>query len=127
MSDVLDAGDLKSLLTAPIVSGQDLLRVRRMLGMNQSTFALAIGKSVSALGKAEESSLLPKDIGKLAKGMLSDHLSTIATRHLEELGVTSSGLVILSKIFSDRILNGEKVLSDEDLDMIATRELHKGE
>ena len=67
-------------LEAPIERGEDLSRLRKMLGMNQSTFALTIGRSVGAISKAEKSSSLPKDIKMLAQTVLDEHKKKVAVR-----------------------------------------------
>jgi len=90
----LTAADIRQYLTAPIRTGQDLVRVRSMLGLSREVFAMTIGKSTKTVAKAEEASVLPTDIALLARGQMVTHISNVAA--------------------SERLLGGQKVISEHE-------------
>jgi len=97
----LTAADIRQYLTAPIRTGQDLVRVRSMLGLSREVFAMTIGKSTKTVAKAEEASVLPTDIALLARGQMVTHISNVAADYMEELD-------------SERLLGGQKVISEHE-------------
>ena len=72
MSEII-ADAMRQYMVGSITTGADLLQIRHMVGLDQITFAKLIGKSTSAIMRAEDSNVLPRDIALLAKGVMIEH------------------------------------------------------
>ncbi|MBA8782533.1 MULTISPECIES: hypothetical protein [Aeromonas] len=113
MSEIT-ADAMKQYMIGPITTGADLVRIRRMIGMDQITFAKLIGKSNSAIIKAEDSNVLPKDIQWLAKAVMIEHMSNVAVKHLRDMQLNSNDLAVLARVFSSRLVDEvQEELKDE--------------
>ena len=110
----LTAADIRQYLTAPIRTGQDLVRVRSMLGLSREVFAMTIGKSTKTVAKAEEASVLPTDIALLARGQMVTHISNVAADYMEELDLNGDSMLVMAQLFSERLLGGQKVISEHE-------------
>ena len=110
----LTAADIRQYLTAPIRTGQDLVRVRSMLGLSREVFAMTIGKSIKTVAKAEEASVLPTDIALLARGQMVTHISNVAADYMEELDLNADSMLVMAQLFSERLLGGQKVISEHE-------------
>ena len=108
MSEII-ADAMRQYMVGSITTGADLLQIRHMVGLDQITFAKLIGKSTSAIMRAEDSNVLPRDIALLAKGVMIEHMSNLALQHMREMQISPQDRAVIARVFCTRMANELRV------------------